>query len=309
MKDYGPDALIQAAQERSGLSNDEFSQVLVDELYRKIRDSMNDREWETFLGCLHQVDVGKIKPETIQAFLEMIRNKYPTLTAFTIAEVIAETIDVGCQPQSILSFNAERLLYSLTNLIIVQRRIDMGIDPERAGSLTRQLDLVTHSTSSRIASRIPYFMCHGALPVPTKRRVPARESIDKLVFSESSYLQLANSAFSWQSSVFLEAAITRHIIFIGMSMSDSNVRRWLGWAHENRTREIAGLGRTGPSTHHYWIRRAPSTTAERSWIESSVAHLGIRLVWIPSWGDVGQALRTMVGLPMVRSAHKRPILA
>ena len=51
----------------------------------------------------------------------------------------------------------------------------------------------------------------------------------------------------------------------------------------------------GFSTSHYWINVLPASSHERLWIESSVAHLGIRLVWINNWNEVGQALNSMLG--------------
>ena len=32
------------------------------------------------------------------------------------------------------------------------------------------------------------------------------------------------------------------------------------------------------------------------WVESTVAHLGVRLVWLDDWSEMGAALTSMLGL-------------
>jgi hypothetical protein len=116
------------------------------------------------------------------------------------------------------------------------------------------------------------------------------------VFSEADYLQ-ANSGFSWQSSIFFESCMSRSVIFIGLSFSDPNLRRWLGIMHQNRLRELRIIGHTGvASAPHYWFKTIPKTLKEKAWIEAAVAHLEVRLVWLKNWAEVGPALRNMLGL-------------
>lgn len=300
---FPPDALIQAGQERSGMVDQEFSDLLNEILYADVKRSLEPSEWPIFLKAL--AGHHDSSPEFVRSFNTMFERIYPNATALAVANVIADSIGTEHQPQSILSFNAERLLFALCNMRIYAKKLSDGQGDGSVGVFRQHIDLVTHSTSSRSTQRIQYFMCHGSLPLPTVRRKAAQESIDKLVFSESSYLQLANASFSWQASVFLDCAVTRPIIFIGTSMTDPNVRRWLGWSHENRARELRHLGTPeGPSTHHYWIRRLLDDPQERSWVESSVAHLGIRVVWIPSWDTVGETLRLMTGMSLPKRNRK-----
>ena len=145
---------------------------------------------------------------------------------------------------------------------------------------------------------MPFYYCHGLLPVPGGKRVANEQaSVDKLVFSESEYLQLVNSAVSWQSSVFLGTAVTRSLVFVGMSFSDGNLRRWLASTHKVRSDELREMQQwEGDSTFHLWIHKRPSSRAEQEWAESSVSHLGVRLVWLDDWAQLGEALRTMLSL-------------
>ena len=50
------------------------------------------------------------------------------------------------------------------------------------------------------------------------------------------------------------------------------------------------------ATEHFWIRKKPNTIQEKIWLEESVAHLGVRLVWIDEWNQTGKVLKRMLGL-------------
>ena len=190
-----------------------------------------------------------------------------------MASLIASILDSDLAPSSILSFNAEPLLFALIN---ANHAVLKWGPPPKQGP-TDVLDLVTSSISYRKKTRVPYIFCHGLLNVPNSPR--SQFFGDKLVFSETSYLQLANTSFSWQSSAFIDIAMSQSIVFIGVSLSDPNMRRWLSWLHANRINEITEYG-TMPSDAaiHYWINLDPQSLPEKRWIESSVAHLGVRLV-------------------------------
>jgi hypothetical protein len=209
------------------------------------------------------------------------------VSAVELARVVVDSTSGGFAPAAILSFNAEPLLYALINATAAVS------EPHSPKAL---LDRVTRSLSNRALGRIPYVFCHGLLPIEGH---PSGEwhSIDKLVFSESDYLQVANSGFTWQSSTFFDACMSRSVIFIGLSFSDPNLRRWLGIMHQNRLRELQSIGHSpAASAPHYWFRTIPKTQEEKAWIEAAVAHLGVRLVWLKNWTEASPALRSMLGL-------------
>ncbi|HEV7472718.1 MAG TPA: SIR2 family protein [Pyrinomonadaceae bacterium] len=287
-KQFSYDALIQAAKDRLGYSDKKFATTLKIELYRNVKKTLKPHEWRTFLNAVSTLRVGDLKPHEWTEFLTIIRSYFSGMTALSIAEIISEVIETKHAPSAILSFNAEPLFVALINAFASARF---------APSEKQVIDIVTRAISNRRQSRIPYFFCHGLLPTPKpQRRGPQVESVDKLVFSETSYLQLANLAFSWQSSVFIDVCSSRSVVFVGVSLTDPNMRRWLSWIVANRVQELRDQGiYRGVSTTHIWINKAPASSQERSWIESCVAHLGVRLVWIDDWDEVGRALRALLG--------------
>lgn len=294
LSQYSPDALIQAAHDRLGCTDDKFFEVLSNELYNDVRSRISLKEWKFFTEMVSARLAEYRRSEWI-SYLQLIRNYFPSLSALPLAEIVSETVGTPIAPTAIMSFNAEPILASLVNAFL---RINKLTAKEASEGLGQRLDLITHSISNRNSQRIPYYFIHGLLPVPSstkKRRM--MDSVDKLVFSETEYLQMANSTFSWQSSVFLDLTSTRSTVFVGVSLSDPNMRRWLSWTHINRMKELGTrFAYSGASTSHYWITRQPDSVDERLWMESSVEHLGVRIIWLNDWSEIGAALNPMLGL-------------
>lgn len=75
------------------------------------------------------------------------------------------------------------------------------------------------------------------------------------------------------------------------------MRRWLSWTHANRLDEMRQNGLDiKDSTQHYWIRTIPKDKNTMPWVEAAVSHLGVRIVWIDDWSQVGLALKKMLGI-------------
>ena len=226
-------------------------------------------------------------------------------TAAKLAHVLLQCVEKDKAPTAILSFNAEPLLFSMINAEAASRfRLRKGIpDSDDAQNGPGVVDRIEGSTSWAKKGRIPYYFCHGFLQVPSigpkplPGTPPAALSESKMVFSESDYLNLANNVFSWQSSVFIRAAMSDRIVFVGLSLTDPNMRRWLAWNHSQRLEEIHTRHPLAKdSTQHFWINVVSGSPSIDRWTEALVSHLGIRLVWIDNWTEVGAALRRIVGI-------------
>jgi SIR2-like domain len=286
---FSPDALIQAAHDRTSGSDADFAALLAAELYRELQDTTGE-QWHLVaqaLGAKHQ---GQLSLDQWNKFVLTIKTHYPLMSALFLAAVIGDAVRNGRAPAAILSFNAEPLLLALLNAAMAQA--------SAGGPQRTLLDRVTRATTDRKVGRIPYVFCHGLLPIPGVRASgPKDAAVDKLVFSESDYLQMANTAFSWQSSVFLDTCVARTVVFVGVSLSDPNMRRWLSWVQRNRLTELREVfDSETDSAQHYWLNCKPASEAEARWVESTVAHLGVRLVWLTSWTEGHNALIRMLDL-------------
>lgn len=61
---------------------------------------------------------------------------------------------------------------------------------------------------------------------------------------------------------------TPYIHCHGVSLSDSNIRRWLGWIHNNKVQELKSNGIAySESTEHFWIYKKPESEIGRVWVD------------------------------------------
>jgi hypothetical protein len=289
--DFSYDALIQAAKDVLGENDEEFVERLSELLYRDIKLAAG-REWETIAKALTAASPGQMKRPKWELFLEFIEKNYPAISALKIARAIIKAKRANLAPAAVLSFNGEQLLYSLVHAVAAT-----SCPPTADLKKQRVFDRLTRGISHRKAPRIPYIFCHGLIPTREGFSLfPQLAAPEKLVFSEGEYLQLANSAFSWQSSLFLGTAVLRSIVFVGLSFSDPNLRRWLAWVHANRAAELQIKGKDPECYEHYWLRADIKDKDEKRWIESCVRHLGVRLVWISGWEKVGSYIERMLSI-------------
>lgn len=284
---FTPDAMIQAVKNHLKIDDDSFLKLLSDEVFSPIKMKLNDDEWKTFIKMHESCNISGITKNDWLMFENVIEKCFKSTTANYIADVITDSIKNEIAPKSILSFNGEAILLSLLNYYFYTK----------TNSKKLKFDRVINSISMRDSNRIPYIHCHGVIPINGVSIRKGKKASDKLVFSEDSYLQLANNAFSWQANSFINSCLNSKMVFVGVSLTDSNMRRWLSWIHANKVKEL-NVNRIeyNDATEHFWICVKPKTKQEMLWIEESVAHLGIRLVWINKWSQVGDVLRKMLGI-------------
>jgi hypothetical protein len=282
LKEFSEDALIAGAFHKLELSPEDLS----DALYRDFRGKFSETDWDEFSKMLADPTPGSWEEPLWNRFLGKLKAEWPGLSSYAIAEVVAGVIETPKAPRAVLSFNAEPLLYALLN----------AYARKQTTHNKKTFDNLIGATSGRTLGRIPYYFVHGLLSIPGLPSEKNNEvSNDKLVFSETEYLSLANYSYSWQSSVFINAASSHRVVFIGVSLSDPNMRRWLSWVHANRVSEIEQRnGKIPDSAWHYWLRESPENAEDKVWIEASVAHLGVRLVWMNDWSETGKTLNRML---------------
>lgn len=282
VRKMSPEVLLQAAVEIAGKKHEDFSKLLAETLFQELFDELNANELKIVKTCL--TSEPGISAADWATYLSIIRNKAPDgLTALSLAESVLRMKNKGYPPSAILSFNAEMLMGSLMN----------AVAHEKYGEHKKFFDYVIDPTSYHQRGRIPYYFCHGVIPAPGTRN-KARNMFnadDKLVFLENEYLQLANSSYSWQSSVFINTLTNHTVFFVGLSFVDPNIRRWLAWIQKERLEAIRKRNPDGVvSTSHYWIEKKPDSLIQMRMMEASVCHLGIRIIWINDWKEVSTAI-------------------
>lgn len=281
-----PEVILQAATEIAGRVHKDFSKDLADTLYENLFNGLSSQDVEVVKKCLTSIP-GAVGVEWGR-YLSIIQGKTAKqTTAMSLAESILRLRDRNRAPSSILTFNAEMLLGSFMN----------AIAHECYNEKKKFFDYMIGPTSYHGKERIPYYFCHGVMPVPGSWN-SARAMFnanDRLVFLENEYLQLANSSYSWQSSAFINTLSNNIVFFVGLSFVDPNIRRWLAWIQEERVKSLQKQNPGGVvSTSHYWIEKKPSSAIQQKMMEASVGHLGIRIIWIDDWADVSKVLENCI---------------
>ncbi|SCX09323.1 SIR2-like domain-containing protein [Lachnospiraceae bacterium YSD2013] len=287
---FSADAMIQAVRNHIGGTDEEFAKKLSEEVYAPIKSKLTNEEWKSF-AKIHEsignVSVTKADWERFEKIKDKLLNN---TSANMLAEPIIKAMNKGVEPKSILTFNGEAIFLALLKYYYHKECCGKCTEKARFDRIVNGLN-VSHS------SRIPYVHCHGILPINGTKIKKGYKADTKLVFTEERYLKIANSPMSWQALQFIENCMNSKMVFVGVSLTDANMRRWLGWIHGNKMDEFAENGiHCKDSTEHFWIRKRPGTDLEKKWIEESVAHLGVRLVWIDDYNQIGEVLKKMLGL-------------
>ena len=283
---FSADAMMQAILNKLKLSEEEFAMLLSKELFAPIKSELSRIEWEAFKKVHDCIGISGISHKTWNTFNDINDRLMNNTSASILAQSTVKAIQYDKGPDTILSFNAEALFLALLNYYWY-----------RGKNKKNKFDRVMNSLSNRQHDRIPYVHCHGVVPIEGSRLKWGRNGIDKLVFSEESYLNLSNSSFSWQAANFIDCCLHNRVIFVGVSFTDNNLRRWLSLIHKNKIDDLKRNGIMKTDTNeHYWINKKPRSLVEMKWIEDTVSHLGIRLIWIDDWTEIGIVLETLLGI-------------
>lgn len=291
LSSFSLDALIQASSHILNIPEADFTEILSNELYSIIKVNTSDKEWKSVSRIFTTINANGTRDPDWNNFIQIRERLFKSTSAYALGKIVIDSYENNLAPDAILSFNAEPLLYSLINSF--EREPYIG-KVKKNNEVKEIVDLITTSISSKCKGRIPYYFCHGALLNKLRKNGDYRfNSTSKLVFSEGSYLQIANTSFSWQSINFLNVCSDSTVIFIGVSLNDPNMRKWLTWIQNERKKDI---GVDVESTHHFWICKKPKYLETMKWIEASVLHLGVRIIWLNDWSETEKVMRNLLGL-------------
>lgn len=141
---------------------------------------------------------------------------------------------------------------------------------------------------------IPVYHLHGFLP-RKQSTLLWRESADTLVFTDSDYWATVASPLSFANRVIAHALHDTTCLFIGLSMHDVNVLRWIGLRYhaiaedkaaqsgrKMRDEEIRHRAVRTALERHFWIR--PDSDDSDGLITDLMRERGVTSVRIASWG-------------------------
>ena len=185
----------------------------------------------------------------------------------------------------VISLNADDLIESLAN---------RGHDPERDPVVWPISRASYHPRRGACANGlppIPIYHLHGYLPRPENS---SRDAPDTLVFTDAQYWTSVASPISFANRVMANALHDSHCVFIGTSMTDVNLMRWLGthfselradklsqYLSEGKAPRLADKAAGRALRRHYWLRTDSSDSDNL--ITAHVYRRGVFSVSLQDW--------------------------
>ena len=283
---FGYDSWIQACL-NNHLSRGEkvasFIKILENEIYGNILiEAENAGIRDIMVQFLNNPRMKKTKRNKIISFFE---NKYSGSTLMQVVDVLTSKSDVYKYPCSIITFNADTLLYSL--LIAYNEDKYSTLTNPNASEPYKLILKSYHSWGDKI----PIFHLHGSLFPDFKKTSRRQDGRENLIFLESSYTKVAGSMYTWAQTNFLYYALNTKMIFLGLSMSDPNIRKWLSWTTENVNADLSLLkDQDTNANQHLWIKPRCRESDTTEFLQNSLVHLGVKMGWIDGYDKTKGAL-------------------
>ena len=135
---------------------------------------------------------------------------------------------------------------------------------------------------------VDIYHLHGFLPsnhYNPRNAAKYHQGSEDIVFGDDEYWDMTASPTSLPNLVMLNALHDSHCIFIGLSMNDPNIARWLALrANEiKKSKKKSSASTKGLSkllNRHYWFGSRPDEITT-SWLKSR----GVRTVEMSDWED------------------------
>lgn len=289
------DAWIQAAANEyvlQGNKIEKFKEIIESHLYSQIREQAKGLGLEKYLTNVLNYPKSQPKERIIEV-CEFIQNSFPNCSLLGIANFLIDAAKSGQKPRAILTFNADTFLETLIDLIL---RVNHYKGPGPHNH-PKYYYVSVKRPGSLAGDKIPIFHCHGSIaPLYDPGRKPS-DSRDRLVFLEQEYLATPSSPAAWAETIFLFLAQSTKLAFVGMSMSDSDIRRWMSAINREWTKDMLIYNATKVNPEHIWLTEKPANDINQRLLLVSQQHLGIRPAWVTNWSELAKGLRNLCAIP------------
>lgn len=243
------------------------------------------------------VDPAQVREQLVQRIADRLyareRPHDPADTLGALVELLRrEQRSDRRRVRQVISFNADDLL---------ERGANRDVDPGREPVLfpvPRGSFHPRHSGGAHGRAPITVYHLHGFIPRSPLYKRAAR---DTLVFTDAQYWATTANPGSFANRVMGSALHETHCLFVGLSMTDVNLMRWLGLHHLEFLDDRRAYHEYHGATPAAAERRARQAIARHHWICSArddpsrliASHLerrGVTTVVLPSWGEPFAAL-------------------
>jgi hypothetical protein len=293
-------------------------------------------EEKASLSLLSQFDLVSHQckgPDQSDRFVGMVRDHLYGAPEFQEVRRLMNAIPVDNEKKKLFDWQPlltelrkNATLAAVGDLLLDQNRGEAVVNPKIGAVLTTNADnllqayvmgrargrwLLTTVDRASVGDHpgmISVYHLHGWLDVRDRRTLAV--VTPPLVFRESEYFDTMANPNSFANYTAQSLFQRRNVLFIGTSMEDVNVRRWLYNSFEERLRHRAHLLKSrygdypgaeaeayAASIRHFWFKRAQDLPEPRRVIQNSVAdamrHLGVEVVWYEEHSEIADHLRTL----------------
>lgn len=224
-----------------------------------------------------------------------------------IARLIVQEYDRGPTGRidSVITLNADNLIEQGIYTVAGRTRWKRMLSQPIFRSIARG----THDYSSIVPRPIPIFHIHGYLP-PAHHRI-ARQVDHTFVFTDAQYWSTSASALAFANRLVAYTLSEGRCIFIGLSMTDINLLRWLALRTLEKDHDcseattgaewmqtVSGLRKA--FVRHFWIR--PAQDDSSGLLTEFLKERGIKSVEISGWS--GTCFRELIDECFPSKHHK-----
>jgi hypothetical protein len=283
------DSILQATLnfvKENGGSVDNFNELIQQKLYTKISTNADRFGLANKLQKFISDPFNRNSADILDIY-KFFEDEYSNSSLFQIAKYLIEAKKANKPPEAILTFNADVLLHSLLTLFQLKETYD---NTGKTNSADFYYKAVHHIIESD-GHKIPIYHVHGSI-VPFIGKRDARQN---LVFQETSYHEVSGSTHSWQQTIFQYYALRSKILFIGLSMSDPNIRRWLAHTSSVLNRDIFNISGNQTNVYsHIWLTTKSASATEMTLKKLGLSHLGVKVGEINDWSRVYAGLTNLI---------------
>jgi hypothetical protein len=235
----------------------------------------------------------RLNKEQLLWACDFFEKHFADSTLLQLKNVLLNETEGIVLPKTIITFNADSLLYSL--IVIFSVKQNFVKTKEYNFHFQKYFQVIRPFEVGSV--KIPICHLHGGIfPNPIKKTKNKNDSRDNLIFAETSYTKIAGSMHSWAQNSFLFHATNTKMVFIGLSMSDPNIRRWLSWTAESLHAQMeAYKGKQETILRHVWVKTKPKDIETQKLLEPSLKHLSTKIGWLNDWSKLEGGLLNLIG--------------
>lgn len=273
-----------------GKSIDDFNDLLETCLYSELLDKAEVDGVKSDLVLMFE-SPKKLKRKNLFNLCKFFEDNYGNTTLMQIVRALLDLDENSKLPSAIITFNADSLLHSLIVIFSIKKHFDRTSKYQLPKELYRKVTRTFQSWSESI----PIFHLHGSISPTIAISNKALDSRDNLIFLESSYNEVASSMHSWAQSTFLYYAQNSKLVFLGLSMSDPNIRRWLSWTNQSYLAELNYVTKgKAISLPHLWIKTKSNQDDIQEFMDISLRHMGVKIGIIEDYSKIEEILKKIM---------------